>query len=465
MRVCVVGGGITGLSAAYRLLQRGVDVSVYEAAQRAGGLLGTECFDGFVMETGPDSILSEKPWALALAEELGLGAEIIRTQPGAHGAYIVHEGRLARVPEGFSLMAPTNFVAMARSSIVSLRGKLRMAAEPFLPRRTEVADESLESYVVRRLGRETFERLAQPLVSGIYGAEPAKLSLAATMPRFLEMERREGSVIRGLRARQRSAAARAGLDTESTTAGARYGLFAAFRGGMQTLIDALARALGERIQLGHMVTALGRDDDGLNVEVRGAWHGYDAVLIALPAHVAGQVVYGLNAPLAHKLFEIEYASAVTVSFGFARGDIAHPLDAYGFVVPAVEGRQIIASTWASVKYAGRAPADKALIRVFIGGHKGQHLMGESDAALTEIALRELRALLGIERAPEWSRLVRYPRAMPQYHVGHLARVAELETLVAREPGLELAGNAYRGVGIPDAVRSAEQAVERLLSRS
>ncbi|HEX6240201.1 MAG TPA: protoporphyrinogen oxidase [Polyangiales bacterium] len=463
MRVAVIGGGITGLSAAYRLVQRGADVTLYEGGTRVGGLLGTERFDGFVMETGPDSILSEKPWALALAEELGLGGEIIRTLPGRHGAYIVHAGKLARVPEGFSLMAPTNFRAMARSPIVSMRGKLRMAAELVVPRRAGASDESLESYVVRRLGRETFERLAQPLVGGIYGAEPSKLSLAATMPRFLEMEREQGSVIRGLKARQRKTAPAA--RAAEGTAGARYGLFAAFRGGMQTLIDALSRALGERIQLGHMVTAVGRDRDGLSLEVRGAWHGYDALLVALPAHVAGQVVYGLSAPLAHKLFEIEYASAVTVTFSFDRRDVSHPLDAYGFVVPAVEGRQIIASTWASEKWEGRAPADKALIRVFIGGHKGQHLMGESDATLIEIARRELSALLGIERSPEWSRLVRYPRAMPQYHVGHLERVAEIEALVAREPGLELAGNAYRGVGIPDAVRSGEQAVARLLGRA
>jgi oxygen-dependent protoporphyrinogen oxidase len=348
-------------------------------------------------------------------------------------------------------------MAMARSPIVSLRGKLRMAAELVLPRRAGNADESLESYVVRRLGREAFERLAQPLVSGIYGAEPSKLSLAATMPRFLEMEREQGSVIRGLLARQKQAGPAAGA-----TAGARYGLFSAFRGGMQTLIDALTRALAAELQLGQMVTSLQRDADAMNVEVRGAWHGYDAVLVALPAHVAGQIVYGLSAPLAHKLFEIEYASAVTVTFAWPRAAIPHALDAYGFVVPAVEGREIIASTWASQKYAGRAPADKALIRVFIGGHRGQHLMGRSDAELIAIARRELSALIGVEQAPDWERLVRYPRAMPQYHVGHLERVAAIEALVAEQPGLALAGNAYRGVGIPDAVRSGEQAVERLL---
>jgi oxygen-dependent protoporphyrinogen oxidase len=353
-------------------------------------------------------------------------------------------------------MAPTSAAAMLRSPLMSWRGKLRMAADLVLPRGSD-EDESLESYVVRRLGRETFERLAQPLVSGIYGARPDKLSLRATMPRFLEMEREYGSVIRGLRARARKAGEGAG------TAGARYGLFAAFRGGMQTLIDALRNDLGERVHTGHMVTAVGRDRDGYTVEVRGAEHGYDALLIALPAHIAGQVLYALDAPLAHKLFEIEYASAATVTFAFDRAAIRHPLDAYGFVVPAIERREIIASTWASVKYAGRAPDDKALIRVFIGGHTGQHLLAESDAALVAIAMRELSALMSVGAAPDWSRVVRYPRAMPQYHVGHFERVAVIDALAAKHPRFALAGNAYRGVGIPDAVKSAEDAVERLLS--
>jgi oxygen-dependent protoporphyrinogen oxidase len=330
-----------------------------------------------------------------------------------------------------------------------------MAADLVLPRRV-VEDESLESYVVRRLGRETFERLAQPLVSGIYGAHPDKLSLRATMPRFLDMERDHGSIIRGLRARLSKEGA-----SKEGTAGARYGLFAAFRGGMQTLIDALRESLGSAVHTGHMVTAVGRDADGYTVEVRGAQHGYDALLIALPAHIAGQILYGLDAPLAHKLFEIEYASAATVTFAFDRSAIKHALDAYGFVVPAAEGREIIASTWASVKYRGRAPEDKVLIRVFIGGHTGQHLLAESDASLVAIGMRELSQLVDVAAAPDWSRVVRYPRAMPQYHVGHFARVAVIEALAQKYPHFALAGNAYRGVGIPDAVKSANDAVERI----
>jgi oxygen-dependent protoporphyrinogen oxidase len=458
MRVCVVGGGISGLTAAYRLKQRGADVELFEGAPRVGGLLGTERFDGYVMETGADSILSEKPWALALAEELGLGGEIIKTEPGPRGAYIVHEGQLARIPDGFSLMAPTRLMAMARSPLLSWRGKLRMAADLVLPRQGEV-DESLESYVVRRLGRETFERLAQPLVSGIYGARPDKLSLRATMPRFLDMESEHGSVIRGLRARSKQSG------TSVATAGARYGLFAAFRNGMQTLIDALSNALGGAVHTGNMVTAVGRDADGYTVEVRGAQHGYDALLIALPAHIGAQVLYGLDEPLARKLFEIEYASAATVTCAFERAAIPRELDAYGFVVPAVEKREIIASTWASVKYAGRAPQGKVLIRVFVGGHTGQHLLAESDEGLVRIARKELLSLMGIQREPDFTRVVRYPSAMPQYHVGHLERVSEIEALAARHPRFALAGNAYRGVGIPDAVKSANDAVERLLPAS
>jgi oxygen-dependent protoporphyrinogen oxidase len=459
MRACVIGGGVAGLTAAYRLKQRGAQVELFEAAQRVGGLLGTERFDGYVVETGADSILTEKPWAMQLAEELGLGAEVIKTEAGPRGAYIVHRGKLERVPEGFSLIAPLDLLAMARSPVVSWPGKLRMALDLVLPRRRASDDESLQGYVERRLGSELFERLAQPLVSGIYGADPRKLSLAATMPRFVEMERDHGSVMRGLWARQRTAQSGGG-----GASGARYGLFAAFRGGMQTLIDALARELEGSLHTGHAVTAVERDADGsLNVEVRGSWHGYQALIVALPAHVAAQILHGFDAALATELFGIQYASAATVTCAFPRTAIPHALDAFGFVVPAAERREILASTWASVKYAGRAPADKALIRVFIGGYTGQALVERRDDELLELALRELGELLGLRAPPEWSRVVRYPRAMPQYHLGHQARVARIEGMAGRHRRFALAGNAYRGVGIPDAIKSANDAVDRVFS--
>jgi oxygen-dependent protoporphyrinogen oxidase len=458
MHVIVLGGGISGLTTALRLQQAGVDVTLYEAQPRVGGLLGTERFGGFEVEIGPDSILSEKPWALALARELGLADQIISTRSDAHGAYIVHRGKLVRVPEGFSMMAPTDLGAMITTPILSPLGKLRTLLDLVLPRRRGGDDESLESFVVRRLGRESFERLAQPLVGGIYGADPKQLSLSATMPRFIDLEQAHGSVIRGLLEKRRAAGA------GERVSGARYGMFAAFRGGMQTLIDALEQRLGQSVRLNHAVQRVRRDGPGYVVTTQHGDARADALVVALPAHAAAGVLGELDPTLSESLGRIAYASAATVTCIWDRGQIPHPLDAYGFVVPAAEGRQILAATWASAKWPGRAPANKVLIRVFIGGYTGQDLVVQSDADLLAIVARELGALMGIEAAPEWTRVMRYLRAMPQYHVGHAARVAQIDAALATHPRLALAGNAYRGVGIPDAVKSGEDAARRVLAQ-
>lgn len=458
MNVAVIGGGISGLAAAHRVKEAGHDVTLLEGSGRVGGLLGSEQRDGYVIETGADSILTEKPWALALAERLGLREHIIKTSTDARGAYLVHHGRLIRVPEGFSLMAPTNFAALARSSLLDWTGKARAYLDLALPARRSTEDESLERFVTRRLGRDVFENMAQPLVGGIYGADPRRLSLAATMPRFVEMERTHGSVIRGLRARNEQTPA----SVDVSASGARYGLFAAFDGGMQTLVDALSAALRSETELYAQVTSVTRDREGFQVEVHGRYRRFDAVIVALPAYVAAQVVASLDRELSFELDGIPYGSAATVTFAWPREAITHPLDAFGFVVPTIEGRNIIASTWASVKYRGRAPDGHALIRAFVGGYNGQHLLERSDDELSALALRELRQLMGIGAAPELTRVVRYVRAMPQYQLGHLERVARIETRERAISGFALAGNAYRGVGIPDAIRSGEAAAERLL---
>ncbi|MEY4509435.1 MAG: hypothetical protein RLZZ450_1557 [Pseudomonadota bacterium] len=488
MRVCVVGGGISGLAAAYRLQQAGAEVEVLEGSGRVGGLIGSEQVEGSVVETGADSILTEKPAALRLAEELGLQREIIATRATQRGAHIVQAGKLQRIPQGFSLIAPTDLSALARSPLLSARGKLRAVAELAVPTRdADRDDESLEDFVVRRLGRELFDRMAQPLAGGIYGADPKKLSLRATMPRFLDLERKYGSVIRGLRAAAKTAsgaaeAARAGalaLDNSAkddvagapsparfnaAASGARYGLFAAFTGGMQTFVDGLDKQLVGRVHTRRIVTGIEGDERGYRVEAQGSVSACDAVVLAVPAHVAARVLSGFDAALASELSNIDYASAATVTLSWPRSAIAHPLDAFGFVVPTVEHRGLIASTWASVKYEGRAPPDKALIRVFIGGHRGQHLVDYDDRELIALARRELRDLIGVSAEPEWTRVVRYVRAMPQYHLGHLSRVRRIEELAGKHVRFALAGNAYRGVGIPDAVRSGEEAAARILAR-
>jgi protoporphyrinogen/coproporphyrinogen III oxidase len=467
MRVCVIGGGISGLTAAYRLLREGVDVELLEGSARVGGLLGSEQVDGgYTVETGADSILTEKPWALRLAEEVGLSRDIIATRQSQRGAYIVRSGKLERVPEGFSLLAPTDLRALARSPLLSPLGKLRAATELVVPPRgADVEDESLEAFVVRRLGRQLFDRLAQPLAGGIYGADPKRLSLRATMPRFLDLEQKHGSVIRGLWAGARARAVDGASHDVQQAAGARYGLFAAFSGGMQTFVDALEKQLAGRVRTLRLVGSVEGDERGYRVEAQGSTTLYDAVVLALPSHVAARVLTGFDPALASELSRIEYASAATVTYAWPRTAIAHPLEAFGFVVPVIEKRGVIASTWASVKYEGRAPGDRALIRVFMGGHRGQHLVEYGDDELIALGRRELRDLIGVSAAPDFTRVVRYVRAMPQYHLGHLARVQRIEALAERHTRFALAGNAYRGVGIPDAVRSGEQAAARILQNA
>lgn len=458
---------MAGLAAAHRLVERDpqVHVTVLEASERAGGLVRTErTADGFVIERGPDAVLTEKPAAMRLAERLGLGDRVVGTRASPRGAYVVARGRLERVPEGFALLAPTAIGPFLRSPVLSWQGKLRALTEPLRPRRLH-EDESLASFVSRRLGPELLDRLAQPLVSGIYGADPGRLGLGATMPRFLEAERTHGSVIRGLarRAREMRRATPAGGGSQHAS-GARYGLFASFDTGLGLLPETLAERLGPRVRTGAQVVGLEREGDGWRVRVRGHRSLVaDAVVLAVPAWRAAELVEPWDAPLASLLGAIRYGSSATVTLAWPRPQIPHPLDAFGFVVPAVERRPVLACTWASVKWPGRAPEGHELLRVFLGGPGRDGVADCSDDELVRRARHELRDLMGIAAGPELVRVDRYPRAMPGYEVGHGRLVDRIEGRLVLHPGLRLAGNAYRGVGVPDAVRSGEAAAEALLT--
>ncbi|HJL16387.1 MAG TPA: protoporphyrinogen oxidase [Sandaracinaceae bacterium LLY-WYZ-13_1] len=453
-RTVVVGGGLSGLAAAHRLLERDPDaeVTVLEAADRAGGILGTVERDGFVIETGPDSILSEKTAAIELAERLGIADRLVRTRGAHRGAYVVSHGRLVRVPEGFSLMAPTRWAAWATTPIMSWPGKLRAALETVIPRHRG-PEESMARFVRRRFGREVLDRLAQPLVGGIYGGDPDRLSLEATMPRFVSLERDHGSVIRGMRARQRRRA-------EQAASGARYGLFVAFDRGMQVLIDALVARLGGRVKVGAKVTGLARRHGGWRAGFEGGGVDADRVILALPAWRAAALVAPHHERLTEALESIPYGSAATVTSAWPRADVPHPMDAFGFVVPSVERRSVLAATFSSVKWPDRAPEGEVLVRVFVGGANAPDVAELDDPTLVALARRELRSLMGVEAAPRFSLVWRYTRAMPQYQVGHLARVDAIEAMQRDLPGLDLAGNAYRGVGIPDTIRYAEAVADR-----
>jgi oxygen-dependent protoporphyrinogen oxidase len=462
VKIVVVGGGVTGLAAAHRAVEiareRGSDVglALLEARDRLGGTIATERVDGFLIEAGPDSFLSEKPWALALCRRLGVEHRLVRTDDRFRRTFVWFAGRLHPLPDGFQLLAPTRVAPFVTSRLFSWPGKLRMALDLVLPRRRGHEDESLGAFVSRRLGREALERVAQPLVAGIYTADPEQLSLEATMPRFLELERAQRSVILGLRRASRRSPDRG-------ISGARWSLFVTFADGMQELVSALAARLpAGAVSLGTRVTGIERDGGRWRVATETGALDADRVVLATEAHAASRLVRYVDPVLATLLQVIPYASSATVSLGYRRDDVPHPLDGFGFVVPRRERRDVLACTFSSAKYPGRAPAGHALLRAFLGGALGGAVLAADDDELTRRVRADLRDALGVTAPPRLVRVHRHPASMPQYAVGHLEAIATIERRLAEAPGLHLAGAAYRGVGIADCIASGERAAEQAL---
>jgi len=457
-RVAVIGGGISGLAAAHRLheLAPECELSLLEAGSRLGGALDTTERDGFIVERGSDSFITNTPWALDLCRRIGIDSELVSTNPAQRTTLVVRRGRLAPVPEGFLLMRPTRLWPLVTSPVLSWAGKLRLLGEALVPRRRKNADESLESFARRRLGRETFERLVQPLVGGIYTADPARLSLAATLPRFLEMEREHGSLIRAALRERRDAA-------EQAASGARFSLFVTPRRGLSSLVEAIAARLpAGAVRLNTPVQEISRSGPQWDVHRPGGRERFDAVVLAAPAPAAAAMLAQSVPDAADPLGQIEYAGAAVVITAHHESQFDRPAPGFGFVTPAVERRQVLAVSYSSVKFPARAPQGTRLIRSFLGGALQPELMRLPDDELRRIVLRELRELAGLRGEPLFTEIARWDGKMPQYHVGHLDRVAKIEAAVARQSGLELAGNAYHGVGIPQCVRSGEQAAERIV---
>lgn len=525
-RIVIIGGGITGLAAAHRVLERScesgrqVHLTLLEASSRVGGIVQTEERDGFLLERGPDSFISEKPQALELARRLGLESRVIETNENHRRSFIVRQGRLLPVPEGFHLLAPGRLWPFITSGIFSWPGKVRMAMDLLLPRRSVNRnavgntdgnpDESLAHFVRRRLGQEALERMAQPMIGGIYTADPETLSLQATMPRFLEMEREHRSLIRALRKQSRSPTPRsprgqpawgvtvregshdAGLrgssptireGVASGTSGARYSLFRSFDLGMQLLTDKLEERIPDlklqitgggppaepSIRVNTAVEFLGLEheegDEAPKWKVRtnrGGTFVADAVCLALPGPVSARLLRHIDDQLASELDGISYTSSATINIAYKRADIPHRLDGFGFVVPFIEKRSLIACTFSSVKFAGRAPEGCALLRAFVGGALQPDMLTLPEADLISRVRDDLRDLLGIERPPLFSELIKWEHSMPQYHVGHVQKLQRIQERVALLPHITLAGNAYSGLGIPDCIRSGESAAEEIL---
>lgn len=474
LRLAVIGGGITGLAAAHRLIELGreasppTEVVQFEGSDRLGGVAGTIRVGDYLVETGADSFITNKPACVRLTERLGIADRLIKTEEAYRGSLVLRKGRPLPVPEGFMLLSPAKAWPILTSSIFSPWGKARMGLEYFIPKRTlaESDDESLADFVRRRFGREALDRLVQPLVGGIYTSDPERLSLKATLPRFIEQEQRFGSLICASR---HEAAGKSRQSPNQNGGGARYSLFATFKDGMSELFSALAARVeaGGRLQRQTRIDRIQQLSNG-RVELFSQTTScgeFDGVILAVPAFRAAALVESMSATnsaaLGAALKEIEYASTAIVLSGHKLSDIEHPLNSFGLVIPAIERRRVLAVSFSSRKFAGRAPEGRVILRTFVGGAMQPEQLEHPDERIEAIVRDELRSMLGVKGTPDFMMVARHNHSMPQYYIGHLERVRYINELMHQIPGVELAGNAYTGVGLPDCIENAEHAAARL----
>jgi protoporphyrinogen/coproporphyrinogen III oxidase len=470
-KIIIIGGGIAGLAAAVHLkagakaYDKTVEVLLLEKNDRIGGKIKTEQHGNFLIEGGPDSFLPEKVWSVNLAKHLGLEPEMLPSNDQFKGTFIYSRNQLHSLPEGVMLMVPTSFWPMAKSRLISWPGKLRMGMEVFVPKRKYMEDESLASFVTRRLGRECLEKIAEPLVAGIHTSNPDNMSVLATFPRFVQMEQKSGSLIMGMLAAMKSRPHATLSGPPPKPGSPKMTYFMSFKNGMQTLSQACAEHIGrDSIRTGASVKAVEPRGKGYAVTLEsGETLEADHVMIASASYSAAEMVKGFDANLAAQMNRIEWSSSATVSMAFRRDDVKVPLNGFGFIVPRVEGRRINAATYSSIKWSFRAPDDTILVRVFVGGGHHEELVHElDDAGMVTTVLEELAGILGLKANAQFSRVYRWIKGMPKYTVGHLDRMALLDRMLATHPGLHLIGCSYKGIGIGDCVHEAEIAAEKIL---
>ena len=460
-RIAIIGGGISGLAAAFALEERRragapLEYVLYESSPRLGGVVRTERVEGCVIEAGPDSFLTEKSWAADLCRTLGLGDQLMSSNDGDRKTYILVHGRLVLIPDGLMFMVPTKLLPTVLSPLFSVKTKLRMAREWFHPPRAADGDESVASLVERHYGRELVDRLADPLLSGIYGGEASSLSVRAVLPRFAEMERTHGSLGRALLAARKpmSQAARQ----------PQRPLFASLKNGMQQLVDALLSRLSRsRLLINMPIDQLRAEAHGWRVSAGAKADSFDGVILATPAHSAAKLLSPCSAALANELGGIAYSSSITVGLGYGRQVRQSLPPGFGFLVPASEGRHMLAATFVHNKFPCRAPEDRALLRCFIGGAHADQVWQLSDGELVGLVREDLEEILRLRAEPVFARVYKWKAAMAQYGVGHLDRLERIERLRRPLPNLALAGNAYRGIGVPDCIRSGSEAAIEVLT--
>ena len=466
-KTVILGGGIAGLATAFALQERGwTNWTLIESSPRWGGKITSARERGFTIEGGPDSFITTKSAAVELCKRLGLEDQLSGSNTGKSATtYIWSGGRLHPMPEGMMLMAPTMIVQFLCTPLISWAGKLRMGMEIFVPRARSDEDESLAGFVRRRLGNELLNKIAGPLMGGIHAADPERLSLKSTFPMFLEMEKKHGSLVLGMMKRaKRPAHHKTGL--HAAHGGKRPPMFMSLRGGLQQLSDTLIANLPEtNLRSGCRALSVTRHADRYRIDLGdGSSLLVDDVVFATPSFVTADLMQQLDPALADRLRAIRYVSTATVSLGFRRSEVAHPLQGAGFIVPQNEGRRITACSWSSVKFHHRAPDDCILLRVFIGGALAEDLAEQGEDALVKMAREELQLILGISATPVIAKAYRWHKANPQYDIGHGERIAEIEQSISRHPGLHLAGAAYHGPGIPDCIQSGKEAAQAIAAR-
>jgi protoporphyrinogen/coproporphyrinogen III oxidase len=458
-RIAIIGGGISGLSAAFALDQQRragapLQYVLFESRSHLGGVLRTEQVEGCVVEAGPDSFITEKPWAADLCRQLGLGDQLIGSNDAERKTYILLKGELVPLPDGLMFMVPTKILPVVFSPLFSPTAKIRMAFEWFTKSRNG-PDESVAALVERHYGREMVERLADPLLSGVYGGNASQLGVRAVLPRFAEMEAKYGSLSKAMLAARKSIAARKAPPKP---------LFTSLRNGMQSLVDALAACLDPTaLRSGACVGALQAGQRGWTVFADATPDFFDAVIIAASAPAAAALLQTSAPDLTTELSGIPYTSSVTVTLGYGQEVRALLPPGFGFLVPRSEHKHILATTFVHNKFPFRAPRERALIRCFLGGMREEQVLELREDEILRIVRDELRQVLGLTAEPLFTRVYKWKSAMAQYNVGHLERLDRIEGLCHRLPGLSLAGNGYRGIGVPDCVRSGQNAATQALA--
>jgi oxygen-dependent protoporphyrinogen oxidase len=459
IRIAIIGGGISGLAAAFALEDHrragAVEYALYESSPNLGGVLRTEHVQGCIVEAGPDSFLTEKPWAADLCRTLGIGDQLIGSNDAARKTYILVNGRLTPMPDGLMFLVPTKILPTALSPLFSWTTKLRMARELFHPPGTAAGDESVASFVERHYGAEMVDRLADPLLSGIYGGEAANLGVRAVLPRFAEMERTHGSLGRAMLAARKKMPLPANQPARP--------LFTSLKNGMQQLVETLVPRLNPSVLITSApAQSIQLEAGGWTVSAGLKSDHFDAVILAVPTHTAAHLL-AITAPeLSAELAAIKYTSSITVGLAYDREVRQSLPPGFGFLVLRSEGKRLLAATFVHNKFPHRAPEDRALLRCFFAGSNAENIWQQSDDAIIAVARNELQQILGLCAEPLFARVYKWKSAMAQYGVGHLERLDRIERLRQQLPKLALAGNGYRGIGIPDCIRSAQEAVKQVL---